>query len=51
MESYLLQILKELNTLRKYAKREDNRRVIKTSDVIEKYVKLAIQENKKKEKK
>ena len=51
MESYLLQILKELKTLRKHATREDTRRVIKVSDVIERYVKLAILENEKKNKK
>ena len=38
MELYLLKILRELNTLRKYAKREDHYRVIKTSAVIEKYI-------------
>ena len=48
MESYLLQILKELKILRKHANREDTRRVIKVSDTIERYVKLAIIENEKK---
>jgi len=51
MELYLLKILKELNILRKHAKREDTRRVIKVSDVIERYVKLAIIENNEKEEK
>jgi hypothetical protein len=51
MDLYLLKILKELNVLRKHAKREDHYRVIKTSMVIEKYIKLAIIENNKKDEK